>query len=70
MAPHNRPLIALNGCMETDTSGADALGGDPKLTLRTRYADAILKAGGLPVALAPIGGPGDLRALLDRRSVS
>ena len=54
----NAPLIALNGCLLD--------GEHPKLELRTRYADSVLKAGGLPVALAPVGGPGDLRRILER----
>lgn len=52
------PLIALNGCLLD--------GEHPKLELRTRYADSVLKAGGLPVALPPVGGPGDLRRVLER----
>lgn len=52
------PLIALNGCLEAER--------DPRLTLRTRYADAVLRAGGVPVAIPPVGGPRDLRALLER----
>lgn len=53
-----RPLIAINGCL--------LAGEHPKLELRTRYADSILKAGGLPLAIPPVGGPGDLRQLLER----
>jgi putative glutamine amidotransferase len=53
-----RPLIAINGCL--------LAGEHPKLELRTRYADSVLRAGGLPVAIPPVGGPGDLRALLQR----
>ena len=67
MPTSQRPLIALNGCMELGDAGSDSLGsGDAKLTLRTRYADAVLKAGGLPVALPPVGGPSDVRDALAR----
>ncbi|MCB9914128.1 MAG: gamma-glutamyl-gamma-aminobutyrate hydrolase family protein [Planctomycetes bacterium] len=52
------PLIAINGCL--------ADGPDPKLELRTRYARAVLDAGGLPVVLAPVGGDAELRAVLER----
>ncbi len=52
------PLIAINGCL---------LPGDPpKLELRRPYADAVLNAGGLPLAIPAVGGPTDLRRLLER----
>jgi len=58
MSDSRRPLIAVNGCL---------LPGDaPRLMLRTRYADAVLRAGGLAVALPPVGGPADLVRLLER----
>lgn len=53
-----RPLIAINGLLE----GGDA----PKLSLRTRYAEAVLRAGGVPVAIPPVGGPRDVERLLER----
>lgn len=53
-----RPLIAVNGCYLP--------GEAPKLELRTRYADSVLKAGGLPLAIPPVGGPRDLGHLLRR----
>lgn len=51
------PLIGING-------GASG-GATPKVELAYRYADAILKAGGVPVVLAPVGGPSDVRRMLD-----
>jgi putative glutamine amidotransferase len=58
MPDTTRPLIAINGCL---------LPGDaPKLELRTRYADSVLKAGGLAVAIPPVGGPTDLERLLEQ----
>ncbi len=53
-----RPLIAINGLL--------AAGEKPKLELATRYADAVLKAGGIPVAIPPCGGPGDVERLVER----
>jgi putative glutamine amidotransferase len=58
MSDTSRPLIAVNGCY--------LYGEAPKLELRTRYADSVLKAGGLPLAIPPVGGPRDLDALLRR----
>lgn len=52
-----RPLIAINGLLE----GGDA----PRLSLRTRYAEAVLRAGGVPVAIPPVGGPRDVERLLE-----
>jgi putative glutamine amidotransferase len=50
------PLIGINGV---------AVAGDtPKVALAHRYADAILKAGGIPVVLAPVGGPGDVKRVV------
>jgi len=50
------PLIGINGV---------ALAGDtPRVALAHRYADAVLKAGGIPVVLAPVGGPSDVRRVL------
>jgi putative glutamine amidotransferase len=51
------PLIAVNGLLET--------GERPALRLVNRYAEAVLKAGGVPVAIPPVGGPADARRLLE-----
>ena len=51
-------MIALDGLLVE--------GDSPRLELATRYADAILKAGGLPVALPPIGGPRDVARVRER----
>jgi len=53
-----RPLIAINGEMTAGES--------PSVALKNRYADAVLKAGGIPVVIAPVGGPTDVRRLLER----
>ncbi|MFT7670351.1 MAG: putative glutamine amidotransferase [Planctomycetota bacterium] len=53
-----RPLIALNGCLQP--------GETPKLELRIPYAEAVLRAGGIPIALPPVGGPDDVAQLLER----
>jgi putative glutamine amidotransferase len=50
------PLIGVNGV----AGGGDA----PRVELAYRYAEAILKAGGIPVVLAPVGGPSDVRRVL------
>lgn len=56
--PVGRPLIGILGSRE------NALG--PHIVLGARYADAILKAGGIPVAIPPVGGPSDIDRLLER----
>ncbi len=53
-----RPLIGIDGVLALDES--------PRLVLANRYADAILKAGGIPVAIPAVGGPSDIERLLDR----
>ncbi len=53
-----RPLIAINGLLVGDT--------DRALKLANRYADAVLKNGGIPVAIPPVGGPSDIERLLER----
>ncbi len=53
-----RPLIAINGCV--------ADGPVPKSELRMVYAEAILRGGGIPVALPPVGGPDDVAQVLAR----
>ncbi len=58
MAIPDRPLIAINGLLAT--------GEKPRLELPTRYADAVLKAGGIPIAIPPCGGPGDVERLIER----
>jgi putative glutamine amidotransferase len=57
-APSGRPLIGIDGVLALEES--------PRLVLATRYADAILKAGGIPLAIPPVGGPSDVERLLDR----
>lgn len=52
------PLIAINGLYVP--------GDKPALKLANRYADAVLRAGGLPIAIPPVGGPHDLERLLER----
>jgi putative glutamine amidotransferase len=54
----DRPLIAINGEMTA--------GEAPGVALKNRYANAVLKAGGVPVVIAPVGGPGDIARLLER----
>ena len=51
------PLIAIDGPLAGDR---------PALLLDHRYADAVLRAGGIPVAVPPVGGPRDVAALLER----
>jgi putative glutamine amidotransferase len=53
-----RPLIGINGVLKQD--------GEPRMELGSRYANAVLKAGGVPVALPPVGGPRDIRELCER----
>lgn len=52
------PLIAVNGLLAVER--------DRRLALSVRYAEAVLAAGGVPVAIPPVGGPGDVRRLLER----
>ncbi|MBK8178732.1 MAG: gamma-glutamyl-gamma-aminobutyrate hydrolase family protein [Planctomycetes bacterium] len=51
------PLIGINGVA--------APGDTPKVALAHRYAEAVLKAGGIPLVLAPVGGPSDVGRMLD-----
>ena len=53
------PLIAINALCE---EGGDA----PRLQLRTRYARAVVQAGGVPVVVPPVGGPTAIQRLLER----
>jgi len=55
---HVRPLIAVNGLLEP--------GERPALKLATRYAEAVHAAGGVPLAIPPVGGPQAIAALLAR----
>jgi putative glutamine amidotransferase len=61
MDPMSGPLIAVNGLYHAE---------DPMLRLRQRYADAVRRAGGVPIAVVPhVAGEGleeELGALLDR----
>jgi putative glutamine amidotransferase len=54
----DRPLIAVNGLLEP--------GASPALKLANRYAEAVLSAGGVPVAIPPVGGAPAIEALLAR----
>src|SRR5688572_29134530 len=58
MSGPERPLIAIDGLLVP--------GASPHLKLANRYADAVLKAGGIAVAIPPLGGPTDLERLLER----
>jgi len=49
-------LIAINGLAVAAP--------EPSLRLANRYADAVLKAGGIPLAIPPVGGPRDMERLL------
>lgn len=53
-----RPLIGINGLL--------VHANEPKLELAARYANAVLKAGGVPVAIPPVGGPTDVERLVDQ----
>ena len=51
------PLIAINGLLSLEK--------EPSVRLANRYADSILKAGGVPLVIPPVGGPMDIDRLLD-----
>ncbi|MCP3919499.1 MAG: gamma-glutamyl-gamma-aminobutyrate hydrolase family protein [bacterium] len=53
------PLIAVNGLLDA---------GQPRQSLRLdqRYARSVAQAGGIPVAIPPVGGPRDVERLLAR----
>ncbi len=53
-----RPLIGINGLLVHSS--------EPKLELASRYANAVLKAGGVPVAIPPVGGPSDIERLVQQ----
>ena len=52
------PLIAINGLLDERAAG-------DRLSLPLRYAERVRTAGGVPVALPPIGDKRDLLALLE-----
>jgi putative glutamine amidotransferase len=52
------PLIALTGELLT--------GDAPALRLKSRYAEAVLAAGGVPLAVPPVGGREAVERLLER----
>lgn len=54
-APH--PLIAINGLLSLEK--------EPSVRVANRYSDAVLKAGGVPLVIPPVGGPADIDRLLD-----
>src|SRR5215470_15903369 len=54
----DRPLIGINGLL--------VAGASPALKLANRYADAVLKAGGVPVAIPPVGGPSDVERVVEK----
>jgi putative glutamine amidotransferase len=56
--PTGRPLIGILGSLESAPN--------PRIVLGARCADSVLKAGGLPVAIPPVGGPSDIDRLLER----
>jgi len=55
------PLIAVNPLLIVEKDDEP-----PIVRLRTRYVDAVLRAGGVPVVAPSVGGPADLRRLLER----
>jgi putative glutamine amidotransferase len=58
MRPERAPLIALTG---------ELLPGDaPALRLRNRYAEAVIAAGGVALAVPPVGGRAEVERLLAR----
>jgi putative glutamine amidotransferase len=54
---HARPLIAINGELDVRS--------DERLTVPNRYAEAVLRAGGLPLAIPPLADPAFVDELLD-----
>ncbi len=58
MVDAERPLIALNGCAPGT--------GEPGLRLHHRYSLAVLRCGGVPLALPGVGGPRDIERALQR----
>jgi putative glutamine amidotransferase len=58
MALRRQPLVAITCALEP--------GETPRSSLPLRYAEAVLRAGGLPLQLVPTGGPADVERLLER----
>ncbi|MDP6407944.1 MAG: gamma-glutamyl-gamma-aminobutyrate hydrolase family protein [Planctomycetota bacterium] len=58
MSCPGQPLIAVNGFVSE--------GETPRLELALSYAESIVAAGGLPLALGPVGGLSEIEALLER----
>lgn len=58
MAAPRRPLIGINASYEA--------GDRPRLFLHPAYADAVLRAGGIPLLVPPIGGPDDAGRAIER----
>ena len=57
MSRVENPLIAVNGILDTSR--------EPAVRLANRYAQSVLKAGGVPLVIPPVGGPQDVERLLD-----
>ncbi|MBI5434978.1 MAG: gamma-glutamyl-gamma-aminobutyrate hydrolase family protein [Planctomycetes bacterium] len=51
------PLIAINGELVPGKTAA-------RLSLNSLYPDAVLRAGGVPIGIPPVGGPRDIARLL------
>ncbi len=58
MPPTDSPLIAINGLKIHEPQ--------PGLRLDERYAEAVLEAGGIPLAIPPVGTARDIERLLER----
>lgn len=58
MPAADAPLIAIHGLLVTEP--------EPSLRLAHRYVDAVLRAGGIPVAIPQVGGPRDIERLVER----
>ncbi|TDJ66101.1 MAG: gamma-glutamyl-gamma-aminobutyrate hydrolase family protein [Planctomycetota bacterium] len=56
MARVDHPVIAINGLLSLEQ--------EPALHLSNRYARAVLRAGAVPFAIPPVGGPMDVERLL------
>jgi putative glutamine amidotransferase len=58
MAAPRRPLIGINAALES--------GARPRVHLHPAYADAVLRAGGIPLIVPPVGGPADVARVLEQ----
>ncbi len=58
MPAADAPLIAIHGLLVLEP--------EPSLRLAHRYVDAVLRAGGIPVAIPQVGGPRDVERLVER----